>query len=194
MSQRIPPPLLGDVAPAFDAQSSPGPVSFPEDYPGSWALLFSHPADLTPVCAGELTAFTRIAEDFRKLNADLIGLSIGSTFSHVAWLRALQRVQHQKEWDVGSLPVIADVKGEVAQRYGLVAASGQIRGVFFVDPDSKLRAHVHYPPSNGRKFEELKRLLVALQASDRRDLSVPLPWAYRPDPMTWHLEGAEQLR
>ena len=175
-------PLIGEPAPAFKAQTTQGPISFPEDYKGKWVILFSHPADFTPVCTTEFMTFAGIADDLRALNCELIGLSIDSVFSHIAWLRTIEErieCKGRKNVHVG-FPVIADLTMEVAHRYGMVqpgASNTQaVRAVFFIDPKARIRALIYYPLSNGRNFDEIKRLLVAMQTSDEHRVATPADW------------------
>ena len=175
-------PLIGEPAPAFEAQTTQGPISFPGDYKGKWVILFSHPADFTPVCTTEFIAFAGIADDLRALNCELIGLSIDSVFSHIAWLRTIEeRIEWKgrKNVHVG-FPVIADLTMEVAHRYGMVqpgASNTQaVRAVYFIDPKARIRALIYYPLSNGRNFDEIKRLLVAMQTSDEHRVATPADW------------------
>lgn len=175
-------PLIGDSAPAFTADTTQGPISFPDDYDGKWVILFSHPADFTPVCTTEFLNFAVMAPEFKALNCELIGLSIDSTFSHIAWLRTIQEKIRYR--DLGEVkvpfPVIADLSMDVATKYGMVQpnASGTqaVRAVFFIDPDAKVRAIVYYPLSNGRNMDEIKRLLIAMQTSDQHKVATPANW------------------
>ena len=175
-------PLIGEPAPAFKAHTTQGPISFPEDYKGKWVILFSHPADFTPVCTTEFISFAGIADELRALNCELIGLSIDSVFSHIAWLRTIEeRIEWKghKNVHVG-FPVIADLTMEVAHRYGMVQAGASntqaVRAVFFIDPKARIRALIYYPLSNGRNFDEIKRLLVAMQTSDEHRVATPADW------------------
>ena len=175
-------PLIGEQAPAFKAHTTQGPISFPEDYKGKWVILFSHPADFTPVCTTEFIAFAGIADDLRALNCELIGLSIYSAFSHIAWLRTIEeRIEWKGRKNVRvEFPVIADLTMEVAHKYGMVqpgASNTQaVRAVFFIDPKARIRALIYYPLSNGRNFDEIKRLLVAMQTSDANGVATPADW------------------
>jgi peroxiredoxin (alkyl hydroperoxide reductase subunit C) len=175
-------PLIGDPAPAFKAQTTQGPISFPDEYKGKWVILFSHPADFTPVCTTEFMTFATIADELRALNCELIGLSIDSNFSHIAWLRTIQeRIEFKGMKNVKvEFPVIADLSMEVVHRYGMVqpGASGTqaVRAVYFIDPKATIRALIYYPLSNGRNFDEIKRLLVAMQTSDKYGVAIPADW------------------
>jgi peroxiredoxin (alkyl hydroperoxide reductase subunit C) len=175
-------PLIGEKAPAFKAVTTQGEIHFPEDYKGKWVILFSHPADFTPVCTTEFMTFAKMEEEFKALNCSLIGLSIDSHFSHIAWLRTIKEKIAWKDMrniEV-KFPVIADLTMEVAKSFGMVqpAASNTqaVRAVFFIDPAGVIRAMIYYPLSNGRNFDEIKRLLVAMQTSDKHQVATPADW------------------
>jgi len=175
-------PLIGERAPSFEAVTTQGKISFPDDYKGKWVILFSHPADFTPVCTTEFMTFASMAEDFRALNCELIGLSIDSNFSHIAWLRTIkEKIKFRDMENVEvNFPLIADLKMEVAKKYGMVQPSASdtqaVRAVFFIDPQGTIRALVYYPLSNGRNFDEIKRLLIAMQTSDKFKVATPADW------------------
>ncbi len=175
-------PLIGDPAPEFKAATTQGEIHFPQDYKGKWVILFSHPADFTPVCTTEFMAFASMAEDFKKLNCELIGLSIDSHFSHIAWLRTIkEKIEYKGMKNVEvNFPVIADLKMDVAKRFGMLQPSASdtqaVRAVFIMDPDAKIRAILYYPLSNGRNMEEIKRLLIAMQHSDEYHIATPANW------------------
>ncbi|MCE1252035.1 MAG: peroxiredoxin [Anaerolineae bacterium] len=175
-------PLIGETAPSFTAETSQGIINFPEDYKGKWVILFSHPADFTPVCTTEFMTFARLMPQFEKLNTKLVGLSIDSVYSHIAWLRTIrEKLQYKdmKEMEI-TFPVIADLKMDVSRKYGMLQpeASGTqaVRAVFFIDPESKVRALIYYPLSNGRNFEEIMRLLIAMQTADAHGIATPADW------------------
>ncbi len=175
-------PLIGEKAPSFEAMTTQGKISFPDDYKGKWVILFSHPADFTPVCTTEFMTFASMEEAFKALNCELIGLSIDSNFSHIAWLRTIkEKIKFRDMENVEvKFPLIADLKMEVAKKYGMVqpAASDTqaVRAVFFIDPEATIRALVYYPLSNGRNFDEIKRLLIAMQTSDKFKVATPADW------------------
>jgi len=175
-------PLIGEPAPAFRANTTNGPINFPEDYKGKWVILFSHPADFTPVCTTEFMSFAAIQDDLKKLNTELIGLSIDSNFSHIAWLRTIKEKVKFRNWsnvDV-TFPVIADLKMDVAKKYGMLQPAASetqaVRAVFFIDPKGVMRALIYYPLSNGRNFDEILRLLQAMQTSDKYGVATPADW------------------
>jgi len=175
-------PLIGEKAPAFKADTTQGTINFPDDYKGKWVILFSHPADFTPVCTTEFMTFATMMPQFKAINCELVGLSIDSRFSHIAWLRTIRdRVKYKdmEKVDV-TFPVIADVGMEVARGYGMLQPGASkvetVRAVFFIDPEAKIRALLYYPLTNGRNFEEIKRLLIALQTSDQHNVATPADW------------------
>jgi peroxiredoxin (alkyl hydroperoxide reductase subunit C) len=175
-------PLIGDPAPAFKARTTQGMISFPEDYQGKWVILFSHPADFTPVCTTEFITFAGIAEELQALNCELIGLSIDSIYAHIAWLRTIQeRIEWKGHKNVRvEFPVIEDLTMEVAHKYGMVqpgASSTQaVRAVYFIDPKATIRAIIYYPLSCGRNFDEIRRLLAAMQTADEHGVATPADW------------------
>jgi peroxiredoxin (alkyl hydroperoxide reductase subunit C) len=179
-AQRI--PLIGEEAPAFKADTTQGPINFPADYKGKWVILFSHPADFTPVCTTEFMTFATMAPEFKALNCELVGLSIDSHYSHIAWLRTIkEKIKYKGMENVEvKFPLIADVKMDVAKRYGMLQPSADdtkaVRAVFFIDPNGKIRAVIYYPLSNGRNFQEIKRLLIAMQTSDANKVATPADW------------------
>ena len=175
-------PLIGEKAPAFTADSTQGPIHFPDDYKGKWVVFFSHPADFTPVCTTEFMAFAAAADDFKELNAELLGLSIDSIFSHIAWLRTIkERIEYKGMKDVEvTFPVISDLTMEVAKTFGMLQPSASttqaVRAVFLIDPKAIVRAILYYPLSNGRNVDEIKRLLIAMQTSDEYKVATPANW------------------
>ena len=175
-------PLIGEAAPAFTAKTTQGMINFPGDYKGKWVILFSHPADFTPVCTTEFMTFASMMGEFKALNCELIGLSIDSNYSHIAWLRTIkEKIRYKKMENVEvTFPVIEDLKMDVAKAFGMLqpSASGTqaVRAVFYIDPAGKIRALIYYPLSNGRNFQEIKRLLIAMQVSDLHGVATPADW------------------
>jgi peroxiredoxin (alkyl hydroperoxide reductase subunit C) len=168
-------PRLNEPAPDFRARTTHGERSL-ADYRGKWLVLFSHPADFTPVCTTEFIAFARAADRFKALNAELLGLSVDSLFAHLAWVRNIE----EKFGVTIPFPIIEDIKMEVAGAYGMVhpgAADTQaVRATFLIDPQGILRAMIYYPMTNGRSIEEILRLLEALQTSDAHGVATPEGW------------------
>lgn len=175
-------PLIGEDAPAFTAETTQGTIHFPEDFKEKWVILFSHPADFTPVCTTEFMTFATLYPEFEKRGVRLIGLSIDSVYSHIAWLRTImEKIEYKGMQHVEvTFPVIADLKMEVARKYGMLqpAASDTkaVRSVFFIDPQAKVRALLCYPLSNGRNFNEILRLVDALQTADKHHCATPADW------------------
>ncbi len=173
-------PMIGDPAPEFRAMTTMGKVNFPQDYKGSWVVLFSHPADFTPVCTTEFIGFSKMAEEFAALNTKLIGLSIDSLHSHLAWSRSIENIDLDGNGPVKvKFPIIADISMEVAKKYGMlqtVAKTQTIRAVFIVDPEGYIRTILYYPMSTGRNLPEIKRIIVALQKHDEDNVSTPANW------------------
>lgn len=168
-------PRLNEPAPAFRANTTHGERCL-EDYKGQWLILFSHPADFTPVCTTEFIAFAKASEKFKSMNCALLGLSIDSVYSHLAWMQSIK-----SSFDIEiPFPIIDDIKMDVARAYGMIhpgAADTQaVRATFFIDPESKLRAMVYYPMSNGRSIDEFVRLLTAMQTSDANKVATPEGW------------------
>ena len=175
-------PLIGEPAPSFKAKTTQGEINFPEDYKGKWVILFSHPADFTPVCTTEFMTFASMQEDFKKLNTELIGLSIDSLYAHIAWLRTIkEKIEYKNLKNIEvTFPLIEDLKMDVAKKYGMVqpnASSTQaVRAVFIIDPKAKIRAVIYYPLSNGRNMDEVMRLILAMQKSDKDGVATPANW------------------
>lgn len=175
-------PLIGETAPAFKAHTTQGPIDFPKDYEGKWVILFSHPADFTPVCTTEFMTFAKMMPEFKALNCELVGLSIDSHYAHIAWLRTIkEKIRYKDMANIEvTFPLISDVKMDVAKAYGMVqpgaSSTEAVRAVFIIDPKAKIRAVLYYPLSNGRNFPEIKRLLIALQTSDKHGCATPADW------------------
>jgi peroxiredoxin (alkyl hydroperoxide reductase subunit C) len=168
-------PRLDEPAPDFDTTTTHGPKKL-ADYKGKWLVLFSHPADFTPVCTTEFIGFARHFADFQKLNCELLGLSIDSNFSHLAWVRNIQ----EKFGVAIPFPIIADVSMQVANAYGMVqpgaSSTEAVRATFVIDDKGLLRAMLYYPMSNGRSIPEIVRLVKALQTTDANDVATPEGW------------------
>jgi len=175
-------PLIGEPAPAFTAETTQGPLIFPNDFKGKWVVFFSHPADFTPVCTTEFMTFAAMQPAFEKRNCKLLGLSIDSTYSHIAWLRTIKEkiaYKNMKGIEV-KFPVISDLTMEVSKAFGMLQPSASttqaVRAVFIMDPQALVRAILYYPLSNGRNVDEIMRLLIALQMSDQHKVATPANW------------------
>ena len=170
-------PRILDDAPDFEAKTTQGPLRLSDlTSGGKWVMLFSHPSDFTPVCSTEFLAFARRAEEFKKRNVHLVGLSIDSLYSHIAWARDIE----QRTGVQITFPIIADLDQKVAGLYGMVHAAvsdtATIRAVFAIDPKRKIRAILYYPMQLGRNVDELLRIFDALQTSDKNGVSTPADW------------------
>ncbi len=168
-------PLLGEKAPSFTAKTTHGVINFPDDFKGKWVVLFSHPADFTPVCTTEFVAFQKRYEEFQKLNVQLIGLSIDQVFSHIKWVEWIK----EKLGVEIKFPIIADDTGEIARKYGMIhpgKGTNTVRAVFIIDPNGVLRAVLYYPQEVGRNIDEILRLVKALQTSDKYEVALPANW------------------
>mgnify|MGYP006278260309 CR=1 FL=1 len=168
-------PLIGEKFPEFKAHTTHGLINFPQDYNGSWVVLFSHPGDFTPVCTTEFVSFNKKYEEFEKLNAKLIGLSIDQVFSHIKWT----------EWINDNLkeeirfPIIADDRGKIAQMLGMIhpnKGNNTVRAVFIIDPKGFMRAMLYYPQELGRNMDEILRMIKALSISDKNSVAMPANW------------------
>lgn len=175
-------PRIGDKAPEFEAVTTQGKISFPGDYKGKWVILFSHPADFTPVCTSEFMTFGKMQDEFEALNCQLVGLSVDGNSSHMAWLRTIREKidwKGMKGIDI-RFPLIDDVSMNVSRKYGMIQPSESetkaVRAVFYVDPKGIIRTIIYYPLSLGRNFDELKRVLVALQTADEFSVALPADW------------------
>ncbi|MDP4946216.1 MAG: peroxiredoxin [Alishewanella sp.] len=168
-------PQLNMPAPAFNAKTTHGMKTL-EDYKGKWLVLFSHPADFTPVCTTEFMGFATRADQFAALNCELLGLSIDSVHSHIAWARSIEENFGVKI----TFPIIADLSMAVAKAYGMIqpgaSDTAAVRATFIIDPNGILRAMVYYPMSNGRSIDEFLRVLRALQTSDEHKVATPENW------------------
>lgn len=168
-------PRLNEPAPAFTALTTHGEKSL-AGYHGKWLILFSHPADFTPVCTTEFMAFAQRQKEFAELNVELLGLSIDSHYAHIAWVRA---IKEKFGVDVG-FPIIADLNMKVAHAYGMIqpgaSDTSAVRATFLIDPNGILRAMVYYPMTNGRSIAEFLRLVKALQTSDANKVATPEGW------------------
>lgn len=157
-------------------------IHFQNDYEGKWVIFFSHPADFTPVCTTEFMTFASMADEFKELNCELLGLSIDSTYSHIAWLRTIQeRIEYKGMKGVEVMfPVISDLTMEVSKAFGMLQPAASttqaVRAVFIIDPQAVVRAILYYPLSNGRNMQEIKRLLMAMQHSDEHNIATPANW------------------
>jgi peroxiredoxin (alkyl hydroperoxide reductase subunit C) len=168
-------PLLGDKFPEMEVQTTHGKVKLPDAYKGKWFVLFSHPADFTPVCTTEFVAFQKRYDEFKKLGCELIGLSIDQVFSHIKWVEWIK----EKLGVEIQFPIIADDTGRVAGELGLIhpgKGTNTVRAVFIVDPEGTIRAVLYYPQELGRNMDEILRMIKGFQVSDREGVAIPANW------------------
>ncbi len=168
-------PVLGEPAPDFEAETTQGPITL-SSLKGKWVVLFSHPADFTPVCTTEFMAFAQIYDELQALNVQLIGLSVDSISAHLAWVHAIK----EKMGVTIPFPIIADLNMKVAKKYGMIhpgqSSTAAVRCVFFIDDKGIMRAMIYYPLQNGRFMPEIIRLVKALQTTDKFKVSTPANW------------------
>ena len=175
-------PRIGDLAPAFQAVTTQGTINFPADYKGKWVILFSHPADFTPVCTSEFMTFASMQKEFEALNTQLVGLSVDGLYSHIAWLRTIkEKIEYKGMKNVEvTFPLIEDITMNVANMYGMLqpgeSSTKAVRAVFFIDPKGVIRALIYYPLALGRNFDELKRVIIGLQTADNFSVALPADW------------------
>ncbi len=175
-------PRIGEAAPAFKAVTTQGEINFPGDYKGSWVILFSHPADFTPVCTSEFMTFATREKDFNELNCKLVGLSVDGLYSHIAWLRTIKdKIDYKGMKNVEvTFPLIEDITMNVAKLYGMIqpgeSNTKAVRAVFVIDPKGVIRTIIYYPLSMGRNFDELIRVVQALKAADEFGIATPADW------------------
>jgi peroxiredoxin (alkyl hydroperoxide reductase subunit C) len=175
-------PRIGEKAPEFRAITTQGDINFPYDYRGNWVILFSHPADFTPVCTSEFMTFATMEPQFNNANTKLVGLSVDGIYSHIAWLRTIkEKIEYKDMKNVEvKFPLIEDITMEVAKKYGMMmpgeSNTKAVRAVFIIDPKGIIRTIIYYPLSLGRNFDELYRAVIALQTSDEFGVATPADW------------------
>ena len=175
-------PRIGDAAPSFKAVTTQGEINFPQDYSGSWVILFSHPADFTPVCTSEFMTFASMEDKFAQANCKLVGLSVDGLYSHIAWLRTIkEKIEYKGMKNVEVMfPLIEDITMEVAKKYGMMmpgeSNTKAVRAVFVIDPKGIVRTVLYYPLSLGRNFDEIYRIIIALQTADAFSIATPADW------------------
>jgi len=177
-----PMPRIGDKAPEFKAVTTQGEINFPKDYEGGWVILFSHPADFTPVCTSEFITFASMENQFAEAGCKLVGLSVDGLYSHIAWLRTIKdKIEYKGMKNVEvNFPLIEDITMDVAKKYGMIqpgeSNTKAVRAVFYIDPKGIIRTILYYPLSTGRNFDELYRTLIALKAADEFGIATPADW------------------
>ena len=173
-------PMLGEKFPELEVQTTHGKMKLPNEFKGKWFVLFSHPADFTPVCTTEFVAFQLRYDKFKELNTELIGLSIDQVFSHIKWVEWIkENIKVDGKPVEIKYPVIADDTGDIAYRLGLIhdaKGTNTVRGVFIVDPKGIIRAILYYPQELGRNVDEILRMIKGFQVSDKHDVAIPHNW------------------
>ncbi len=168
-------PLIGEKFPEIEVKTTHGVKKLPDDFKGKWFILFSHPADFTPVCTTEFVAFQKRYEKFKELNTELIGLSIDQVFSHIKWI---EWIKEKLNVEI-KFPIIADDTGEVSKQLGLIhpgKGTNTVRAVFIVDPQSTIRAILYYPQELGRNMDEFIRMIKGFQVADNNGVAIPANW------------------
>jgi peroxiredoxin (alkyl hydroperoxide reductase subunit C) len=194
-------PFLGEKAASFTAPSTTGVIDFPSEYYGNWKILFSHPADFTAVCSSEILTLASMQDEFRKLNTAVVVISTDGINSHIAWVKSLETIDYN---GLGlqkiNFPIVSDVDLVISKKYGMIEANSgrtnNIRGVFIIDPDDKIRAINFYSVSTGRNLEEILRTLIALQTTDKYNILTPANWTPGAEvmiPSPSSIEEAEKL-
>jgi hypothetical protein len=174
-------PRIGEKAPSFKAKTTQGEINFPEDFAGKWVVLFSHPADFTPVCTTEFMTFASMSDEFKKINTELVGLSIDGIASHIAWLRKIRELKWNNLENIEvKFPLIEDIKMEVAKLYGMLhekdSDTNAVRAVFIINPEGIIKTIMYYPSSTGRNIDEIIRVIKSLQKSEAEGIATPANW------------------
>jgi len=174
-------PLLGELAPQFVAESTKGRITFPDDYELKWKILFSHPSDFTPVCSSEIIELAFMQNEFDKLEAKLIVVSTDGLESHIDWVKSLESIKYKgKPTPKINFPLVADKSLVISKKYGMIhsytSTTRDVRGVFIIDPSDRIRAVFFYPFDIGRNIEEIKRTLIALQTTEKKNVLTPANW------------------
>ena len=174
-------PLIGEPAPKFTAESTAGTINFPDDYYAKWKILFSHPADFTAVCSSEILELANLQEDFKNLNTQLVVVSTDAVSSHIEWVKSLESAKYKSREPVKIMfPLVSDKSIEISREYGMLhsysSTTKDVRGVFIIDPNDKIRALFFYPMEIGRNMDEIKRTLIALQTAEKNNVLIPADW------------------
>jgi peroxiredoxin 2/4 len=195
-------PYLGQHAPSFKGLATTGNINFPEDFFSKWKILFSHPADFTPICTTEIMALAEKQDNFNKLNTALIVISTDGINSHIEWVKSIESIVREGKASVKiNFPLVSDVSMEISKQYNLLRKDTTLRkdmrAVIFIDPDNKIRAILNYPEYIGRNIEEIERILIALQTADNNNVFTPANWTPGKDvviPAPKTMQEAENLK
>ncbi len=174
-------PQLEEKAPTFVANSTHGEIAFPKDFKKSWKILFSHPADFTPVCTSELLELAYRKDEFTKLGVKIAVISTDKLENHELWVKSMQELTYKGKSNANiDFPLIADPKGKASMEYGMIhpkaSSTKNVRGVFIIDPENNIRSIMYYPMSIGRNLDEVQRTILALQKFDRENVLTPANW------------------
>lgn len=174
-------PLIGESAPSFTAESTTGTINFPGDYSNKWKILFSHPADFTPVCTSELLDLAAMQDDFNNLGTQIVVISANDVASHTQWEKSMESINYKNRQGAKiNFPLVGDKTLEISRQYGMVQPSSSstkdVRGVFIIDPKNTIRAIFFYPMNIGRNMDEIKRTIIALQTADKKHVLMPAGW------------------
>ena len=186
-------PLLGENAPSFSANSTKGMINFPNDYGDNWKVIFSHPADFTPVCSSEILELAALQDDWKKMKVDIIVVSTDNINTHTQWVKSIESVTYKnRQPEKINFPLVDDESCTVAKKYGMIQPGNNttkaVRGVFIIDPQNKIRAMFYYPMNIGRNMDEIKRTLLALQTADKDNVLTPADWQAGDDVLVPYLK------
>ena len=190
-------PMLGETAPSFTAETTNGKINFPEDFGSSWKMLFSHPKDFTPVCTSEILGLAKMQDEFDDLGVKIVIISIDELATHHQWKQYMEDLLLQSEGDTVKIhfPFISDNNAKVSNLYGMIHAweneTRDVRGVFIINPENKIQSISFYPNYIGRNLEEIKRVVLALQTSEKDQVSTPANWNYGDDVLLQYLPFSE---
>lgn len=195
-------PLIGEIIPSFVAESTVGKIKFPDDYFAKWKILFSHPADFTPVCTSEIIELANLQEEFRKLNTQVLVISTDGINSHLEWIKSIESIEYKGKKTVKiEFPLISDFNYEISKKYGMLQPSASntkdVRGVFIIDSENKVRTIFYYPSNVGRNFDEILRTLKALQNVSNESVLTPANWKPGDDvliPSPSNIDEANKLK
>ena len=190
-------PLIGEDAPSFTAASTNGEITFPGDFGNKWKILFSHPADFTPVCSSEILELAQMQSDFDQLGVKIAVLSTDTLYKHISWKKSLETLKYKDRNPVKiDFPLIDDNTWYASKQYGMLhtqtSTSKDVRGVFIIDPKNKVRAIYFYPMEIGRNMEEVRRSVVALQTADRNKVLTPANWKPGEDVMIPYVKSIDR--
>ncbi|MEI7895867.1 MAG: peroxiredoxin [bacterium] len=190
-------PMLGEDAPSFIAESTTGTVNFPGDYVGRWKILFSHPADFTPVCTSEILELAAVQKNFEKLSTKILVVSVDQLENHVEWQKNMETIRFKdREPFKIDFPLVSDANLSIAKEYGMIqpstSSTKDVRGVFIIDPKNKIRAMFFYPMNVGRNIGEIERTLVALQTADKQQVLMPANWQPGGDVLLPYVKSADE--